>query len=335
MPALARNDKFPHHSIGERHIKENKSTILLILVFVAGLSLLLYPTAAKRWNGRTQSRAIASYSESVAKLDTARYDELWQAAEDYNQTLTGQPNRYLPTDDAHRQYLDCLDVSGSGVMGYIDIPDINVSLPIYHTTSPLVLQVAVGHMEESSLPTGGPGTHIALSGHRGLPSAKLFTDLDQMEVGQELRVQMAVRPAMPEEEELTEEAETPELDGDTYLGVLSVPALGLELPVMTEWSYPKLKKTPAAMWAPSRGENLVITAHNYRSNFGTLDQLPEGSEVVLETVDGDVLRYQVSGKEVPAPTAIGEMTAGDMPLTLFTCTYGGAGRFTLRCDWAA
>ena len=164
-------------------MKQNKSTIFLVLVFVVGLSLLLYPTVADRWNARTQSRAIASYTESVAKLDTERYDAIWAEAEAYNKALPGQTNRYHPDDLFHKQYLNALDVSGSGVMGYIEIPDINVSLPIYHGTDPAVLQVAVGHIEGSSLPTGGLGSHIALSGHRGLPSAKLFTDIDQMEVG--------------------------------------------------------------------------------------------------------------------------------------------------------
>lgn len=164
-------------------MRKHLSNILLILVFLAGLSLLLYPTVADRWNARVQSRAIASYSEAVGKLDADKYDALWAEARDYERALHEKSDPFQPDETLHEQYLDALDISGSGVMGYIEIPSIKVSLPIYHGTSDAVLQVAVGHIEGSSLPVGGPGTHCALSGHRGLPSAKLFTDLDQMQPG--------------------------------------------------------------------------------------------------------------------------------------------------------
>lgn len=164
--------------------KKNRMTLILLLaVLLAGLSLLLYPFVADYWNSMHQSQAIASYQETVAEMDDETYEALWQAAEAYNSGLLGNANRFQPTQEEHQRYEELLDVSGSGVMGYVEIPSIDVSLPIYHGTSEEVLQVAVGHIEGSSLPVGGEGTHCVISGHRGLPSARLFTDLDQLTEG--------------------------------------------------------------------------------------------------------------------------------------------------------
>lgn len=163
--------------------KSNIVTIILILVLLVGLSLLLYPSVSDYWNSFHQTRAIASYSEEVANLDDDKYEELWQAAQNYNESLTKRANDYALTDGQKEQYEDLLNVSGSGVMGYIEIPNINCSLPIYHGTADSVLQIAIGHLEWTSLPVGGESTHCVLSGHRGLPSARLFTDLDKMEKG--------------------------------------------------------------------------------------------------------------------------------------------------------
>ena len=164
-------------------MKNHRSTILLILILLIGLSLMLYPSFADWWNSFHSSRAIASYAEQVANLDDGRYDEIWEDAREYNATLTQKPDRYEMTDEERAEYESLLNVSGSGIIGYIEIPLIGCSLPIYHGTDEAVLQIAVGHIEGTSLPTGGPGTHSVLSGHRGLPSAKLFTDLDKLTVG--------------------------------------------------------------------------------------------------------------------------------------------------------
>lgn len=164
-------------------MKKHLSTIALVLVLLVGLSLMLYPTVSDRWNAAHQSRAIATYSQTVAELDHTRYDELLAQAQAYNATLTNRIDRFMMTDEERAVYEGVLDVSGTGIMGYIEIPRIDCSLPIYHGTSEGVLQIAVGHIEGSSLPTGGLGTHCVLSGHRGLPSARLFTSLDKMEVG--------------------------------------------------------------------------------------------------------------------------------------------------------
>ena len=163
--------------------KGNFLNILLVLVFLVGLSLLLYPSVSDYWNSFHQTRAIATYSEEVANLENEQYDEIWEAAQQYNRSLTERGNAYLLSDEQKEAYEKLLDVSGLGVMGYIEIPEIDVSLPVYHGTEESVLQIAVGHLEWSSLPVGGESTHCVLSGHRGLPSAKLFTNLDKLTEG--------------------------------------------------------------------------------------------------------------------------------------------------------
>lgn len=159
------------------------SDFLLILVFLTGLSLLLYPSISDYWNSFHQSRAIASYAEAVAELDNESYEEYWKAAQEYNAALPANNHRYQPTEEENEQYEKLLNISGNGIMGYIEIPAIGVSLPIYHGVEDTVLQIAIGHIEGSSLPVGGASTHCVVSGHRGLPSAKLFTDLDKLAEG--------------------------------------------------------------------------------------------------------------------------------------------------------
>ena len=163
--------------------KGNFTTLLLILVLLAGLSLLLYPSVSDYWNSFHKTRAIAAYAEEVANLNQDQYDEIWAAAESYNASLTDRVNAYLLSDAQKEEYQQLLNVSGLGVMGYIEIPSIDCALPIYHGTEESVLQIAVGHLEWSSLPVGGESTHCVLSGHRGLPSAKLFTNLDKLREG--------------------------------------------------------------------------------------------------------------------------------------------------------
>ena len=164
-------------------MRKHLSTIVLVLLLLIGLSLLLYPTVSDYWNSFHQTRAIATYAENVAALDNASYDAIWDAARQYNRNLCSRSNSFLLSEEQKAEYESLLDISGQGVMGYIEIPEIDVSLPIYHGTEDPVLQVAVGHLEWTSLPVGGESTHCVLSGHRGLPSAKLFTDLDKLREG--------------------------------------------------------------------------------------------------------------------------------------------------------
>ena len=158
-------------------------TLLIVVVFVAGLSFLLYPTVSNLWNQAHQSRAIATYTEQVEKLDDSSNKEMLKAARKYNKELLKKADHWKLSKKDKKKYESLLDVSGTGIMGYIEIPKIDCSLPIYHGTDEGALQIAIGHLEGSSLPVGGKSSHCVLSGHRGLPSARLFTDLDQMEEG--------------------------------------------------------------------------------------------------------------------------------------------------------
>lgn len=168
----------------KQFLKKNISTILLCLILITGLCLLLYPSFSNYWNSFHQSKTIASYAEKIAQMEDGESKKLWEEAENYNRKLleSGNNNWRMSTEK-QQQYEKILDISGTGIMGYIEIPNINVSLPIYHGVSESVLQVAVGHMPGSGFPVGGKGTHCALSGHRGLPAALLFTNLDRLVKG--------------------------------------------------------------------------------------------------------------------------------------------------------
>jgi len=157
--------------------------LLLPLALVVGIFLLAYPSAADYWNSFHQSRAVMQYAEQVANLDREKYMELIQAAESYNARLAASGIEWQMEEQQEEEYRSLLDFNGSGIMGYIDVPKINIKLPVYHGTSEAVLQTSIGHLPETSLPVGGEGSHCALSGHRGLPSAKLFSDLDKIVEG--------------------------------------------------------------------------------------------------------------------------------------------------------
>lgn len=163
--------------------KKHISTIIIALIFLAGLGFLLYPTVSNLWNRAHQSRAIATYTKQVEKLDDSQNKEMLKAARKYNKSLLKKSDHWKLSKKDKKKYESLLDVSGTWIMGYIEVPKIDCSLPIYHGTDEGALQIAIGHLEGSSLPVGGKSTHCVLSGHRGLPSARLFTDLDQMEEG--------------------------------------------------------------------------------------------------------------------------------------------------------
>lgn len=155
------------------------SSVILTLILVAGLSLLLYPTISNWWNSTRSTKAISNYQEVVDTLKEEEYTKLLEDAKEYNKSFY----RHYLNRDEQKVYENLLNIGGNGMMGYLVIPKIDVKLPIYHGTAESVLQIAAGHLEWSSLPVGGESTHCILSGHRGLPSAKLFTDLDQMVEG--------------------------------------------------------------------------------------------------------------------------------------------------------
>lgn len=158
------------------------STIVLIIMLLVGLSVMLYPAVSDWWNSKVQSRAVAVYNETVAQMDDGETERLLNEAHEYNEKLAGVFAPFTNYDQISG-YEDILNISGTGVIGYISIPFIKIELPIYHGTSEEVLNIAAGHLQGSSLPVGGKNTHAVISAHRGLPSAKLFTDLDQLVVG--------------------------------------------------------------------------------------------------------------------------------------------------------
>lgn len=164
-------------------MKKHLSTIILISVLIIGLSLLLYPSLSNYWNSVHQSQAIAGYVETINTLEQNNYDKIIEDAKKYNEVLASSPTHWRLTQEEKNEYNSLLDISGTGIMGHIEIPKINCSLPIYHGTGEDVLEIAIGHIAGSSLPIGGISTHTVLSGHRGLPSAKLFTNLDILEAG--------------------------------------------------------------------------------------------------------------------------------------------------------
>lgn len=163
--------------------KGKLSTILLSVILVIGIGLLLYPTVANLYNSRFQAKAINNYVKQISSMNKDDFDAIWQEVREYNCDLLQRGNRKFLSDEEMERYRYTLDVSGTGIMGYIDIPSIKVELPIYHGTDDGVLQIAAGHLEWSSLPARGESVHCVLSGHRGLPSAKLFTDLSELSVG--------------------------------------------------------------------------------------------------------------------------------------------------------
>lgn len=164
-------------------MKKQIGTVLLVTMFLVGLGLLLYPTLSNYVNKLHQSKAIVSYVESVEKLNEEEYERILSEANEYNTTLANSYQSYTLSEVNEEKYEKLLDVDENGIMGYIQIPSINLSLPIYHGTDDYVLQSGIGHLDWTSLPIGGEGTHCVLSGHRGLPSAKLFTNLDKLVIG--------------------------------------------------------------------------------------------------------------------------------------------------------
>lgn len=163
--------------------KERLSNIFLVLVLLTGLSLLLYPTVSNYWNTLHQTRAIAQYTAQVEEMDEADREELLTDAHWYNQTLTWKHVQFVMDDEEREAYERLLRVSDSDIIAYVEIPKTKCKQPVYHGTAEGTLQTAIGHLEGTSLPVGGKSTHCVLTGHRGLPSARLFTDLDQMKEG--------------------------------------------------------------------------------------------------------------------------------------------------------
>ena len=198
--------------------KKNDRIINLVLIGIMALGVLIvaYPTISDWWNSYHQTRAIASYTETVAAMDTGDADRMLKEAEEYNVALIDKEGRFAPSEEDLAYYNSILDVTGTGIMGYVEIPKLHINFPIYHGSEETVLQIAVGHLEGTSFPVGGTGTHAALTGHRGLPSARLFTDIDQLVEGDHFAVHVLDRTVTYEVDQihivLPEEMEDLQID---------------------------------------------------------------------------------------------------------------------------
>ena len=178
-----KENKNPENRVVQKKKSGSASTIALVAIFFVGLSVLLYPTISDFWNEKRQSQAIINYDDLIVDLTPEDYSDLFAEADTYNGKIRNMAYPFLNHKNIEEEYYKTLDINGDGMMGYITIEKIKVQLPIYHGTSDKVLNSAVGHVEGSSLPVGGKSTHAILSAHRGLPSAKLFTNLDKLEEG--------------------------------------------------------------------------------------------------------------------------------------------------------
>ncbi len=172
--------------------KHKWSTIILLLFFIVGLSVMLYPAISSYWNSKTQSEAIVDYEKMLQSIPKEDYTKIFEDADEYNKKLYSL-NFPLIEHEEIEGYFDLLDISGTGMMGYISIDVIGVELPIYHGTEENVLSIAAGHVMGTSLPVGGNNTHAVLSAHRGLPTATLFTNLDHMEIGDTFEINVLDR----------------------------------------------------------------------------------------------------------------------------------------------
>ena len=174
-----------------KKIKEHYLTVILVSMLLIGLSLVLYPTISNYWNSLHQSRIVAGYVQDVEDMSDENKADMLAAAQIYNQTLRQGVTPGLDLSNSEIDFYNkTLDVSGTGIMAYVEIPKLNTILPIYHGTDEGVLRIAIGHIPGTSLPVGGKGTHAVISGHRGLPSAKLFTNIDRLAKGDTFMIQV-------------------------------------------------------------------------------------------------------------------------------------------------
>lgn len=218
-------------------MKKHLSTILLVAVFLLGVCILLYPTISDYWNSIHQTQAIGAYEDTLSSMTQKDYSVYFEQADAYNEALAAlsyplAEYRTLAEQEELTAYEEILDVGGIGIMGYIDIDAIGVELPIYHGTDATVLNIAVGHLEGSSLPVGGEGTHCVLSAHRGLPSARLFTDLDRLKEGDTFTITVLNRLLTYEIDQIliVEPTEVDALkieDGEDYCTLLTCTPYGI------------------------------------------------------------------------------------------------------------
>lgn len=219
-------------------MKKKTSNGLLVILFLAGLSLLLYPFIANEWNTYRQSKLINIYEQVLEeKIEEIDYSTEWDRANQFNQDLLPSilPDSFAiaaASDEPDKEYMACLNLTDDGMMGFVEIPKINIKVPIYHTVSDEVLQKAAGHLEGSSLPVGGENTHAVISAHRGLPSAALFTDLDRLKEGDHFLIHVLDKTLSYEVDKITvvEPEDTDALaviEGEDYVTLLTCTPYGV------------------------------------------------------------------------------------------------------------
>ena len=211
--------------------KKKWSTFILLLIFFVGLSVMLYPAISSYWNSRTQTQAIIDYQAMLDNIPKKDYTAIFEKAENYNDELA-ELDYPLLEHDRVKGYNETLDISNTGMMGYLSIEKINLELPIYHTTDDDVLNVAVGHLEGTSLPVGGESTHCVVSAHRGLPSATLFTNLDHLEIGDTFTVKVLDRTLTYQVDQIKtvapdDSSELAIIDGKDYCTLLTCTPYGI------------------------------------------------------------------------------------------------------------
>lgn len=273
-------------------MKQGIVKIFIIILFIAGFGFLTYPTISNEWNTYVQSRLIDNYEASVSNMSEDDYTVEWQIANDFNSTITendigkdvfntgANGNATSPTEQFYNStYYSVLNLNGNGVMGYLSIPKIDLKLPIMHGTFDENLQTSLGHLNGTALPVGGPGTHSVIVGHRGLPTAVLFTDLDQMQIGDKFYVHILdeilayevdkISPMIPEDDiESLKEAVAVE-DGKDYVTLFTCTPFGVNT------------------------HRLLV--RGIRVEYLGEDEVPKGTEAVVENVKNYYLAFTITG----------------------------------------
>jgi sortase A len=221
-----------NNKTAQKKQKSNNSTIILVAIFFVGLCILVYPMLSDFWNEKRQSQAIMNYDDLIMDLPKTDYSENFAKADAYNDKLRKMLTPFLSYKSIQQDYYSTLDVSGDGMMGYLTIEKIKVQLPIYHGTSDRVLNSAVGHIEGTSLPVGGESTHSVMSAHRGLPTAKLFTNLDKVEVGDTFTIRILDRTITYQVDQIrivlpNEEKELEVVAGEDYCTLVTCTPYGV------------------------------------------------------------------------------------------------------------
>ena len=273
-------------------MKQIISKILIIALFIAGFGLLAYPTISNEWNTYVQNKLINTYEESMSSMTQKDYSKQWAAAKAFNDKITenaigtdafatgADGNAATPTEDfLNSEYFSVLNVNGDGVMGYLSIPKINIKLSIMHGTFDEYIQTAVGHMNGTALPIGGAGTHSVIVGHRGLPSAELFTNIDQLEEGDKFYIHILDETLAYEVDMISPMIEADDID-----------TLAAKMAVEEGKDYVTLFTC-----TPYGVNTHRLLVRGTRVEYLGEDAVPTGTTAVVETVKDYYLVFTVAG----------------------------------------